>query len=201
MPKAFTRAVSPRLSECELTHLDRVPIDAARADAQHSAYERVLADAGYEIIRLPDLPDHPDGVFVEDTALILDGHELGAVKVAHWLKDQPQVGRILHPAFAECAGHELWKRDFSGSSGLFTLALKGGGKADRDRVIDSFELFGIGYSWGGFESLAIHADTDNLRTASNRDYGGPLLRLHIGLEDPDDLIADLGQALASYPAG
>jgi dimethylargininase len=74
MPKAFTRAVSPRLPECELTHLDRVRIDAAKADAQHSAYERTLERAGYEVVRLPDLADHPDGVFVEDTALLLDGH-------------------------------------------------------------------------------------------------------------------------------
>jgi len=74
MPKAFTRAVSPRLSECELTHQDRVAIACAKADAQHSAYERVLEQAGYEVIRLPDLPGHPDGVFVEDTALLLDGH-------------------------------------------------------------------------------------------------------------------------------
>lgn len=128
-------------------------------------------------------------------------HELGAVKVAHWLKDQPQVARVLHPAFAESAGHEHWKRDFTGSSGLFTFALKGGDKAARDQLVDTLELFGIGYSWGGFESLAIPADTDSLRTVSKRDYGGPLLRLHIGLEDPDDLIADLAQALANYPAG
>jgi dimethylargininase len=72
--KAFTRAVSPRLSECALTHLDRVPIDAGRAAAQHAAYERALADAGLQLIRLPDLPDDPDAVFVEDTALLLDGH-------------------------------------------------------------------------------------------------------------------------------
>ena len=74
MPKAFTRAVSPKLPECELTHQDRVPIEWAKADAQHSAYERALEQAGYEVIRLPDLPDHPDGVFVEDTALLLDGN-------------------------------------------------------------------------------------------------------------------------------
>jgi cysteine-S-conjugate beta-lyase len=128
-------------------------------------------------------------------------HELGAVKIAHWLNGQPQVGHILHPAFAECAGHDHWKRDFTGSSGLFTFALKGGDRATRDRLVDSLELFGIGYSWGGFESLAIPADTEKLRTAAQREYGGPLLRLHIGLEDPDDLIADLAQALASYPAG
>jgi len=74
MPIAFTRAVSPRLAECELTHLDRVPIDPAKAAVQHDAYEAALRQAGYDIVRLPELPDHPDGTFVEDTALLLDGH-------------------------------------------------------------------------------------------------------------------------------
>lgn len=127
-------------------------------------------------------------------------HELSAVKVAHWLKDQQQVAEVLHPAFANCAGHDFWKRDFTGSSGLFSFAFKGGSEADRDKLVDSLKLFGIGYSWGGFESLVIPADTDKLRTASKREYDGPLLRLHIGLEDPDDLIADLSTALANYPA-
>ena len=72
MPIAFTRAVSPRIAECELTHLDRVPIDADKAVAQHAAYEAALRRSGFEIVRLPELPHHPDGVFVEDTALILD---------------------------------------------------------------------------------------------------------------------------------
>lgn len=76
MPKAFTRAVSRKLAECELTHLDRVPIDAAKAIAQHDAYESAFRDAGFSVIRLPDLPDHPDGTFVEDTALLLDGHAI-----------------------------------------------------------------------------------------------------------------------------
>lgn len=74
MPRAFTRAVSPRISECELTHLERVPIDAARAAAQHAAYERALADAGFAIVRLPELADDPDAVFVEDTAVLLGEH-------------------------------------------------------------------------------------------------------------------------------
>jgi dimethylargininase len=74
MPIAFTRAVSPRIAECELTHLERVAIDAAKAVAQHAAYEGALRQAGYDIVRLTDLPEHPDGVFVEDTALVLDGH-------------------------------------------------------------------------------------------------------------------------------
>ncbi|HKH29091.1 MAG TPA: cystathionine beta-lyase, partial [Sphingomicrobium sp.] len=147
----------------------------------------------------------PDDAFLAARGLRTLGvrlrqHELGAVKVAHWLKDQPQVALILHPAFAECPGHEHWRRDFSGSSGLFSFALKGGDEAARDRLVDSLELFGIGYSWGGFESLAVPADVDQLRTAARREYPGPLVRLHIGLEDPDDLIADLAAALADYPA-
>jgi cystathionine beta-lyase len=126
-------------------------------------------------------------------------HQSNALKVAGWLKDQPQVSQLLHPALEGCGGHEYWKRDFAGSSGLFSFVLKGGDKAARDRLVDRLELFGIGYSWGGFESLAIPANVDKLRTAAKREYGGPLVRLHIGLEDPDDLIADLTQALADYP--
>jgi len=76
MGTAFTRAVSPRIAECELTHLERVPIDPARAAAQHAAYEQALRDSGFAVIRLPDLPDQPDAVFVEDTALLLDGHAI-----------------------------------------------------------------------------------------------------------------------------
>jgi cystathionine beta-lyase len=125
-------------------------------------------------------------------------HEASALKIAHWLDEQPQVARVLHPAFESCPGHEFWKRDFNGSTGLFSFALKGGDEAARDALIDSLELFGIGYSWGGFESLAVPADAT--RTANKPEYEGPLVRLHIGLENPDDLIADLEQALARYPA-
>lgn len=123
-------------------------------------------------------------------------HQQSALQVAHWLKEQPQVARILHPAFEECPGHAFWKRDFSGSTGLFSFVLNGGDAAARDRLVDSLELFGIGYSWGGFESLAVPADPEK-RTVK-RDYAGPLVRLHIGLEDPDDLIADLAKALSAY---
>ena len=125
-------------------------------------------------------------------------HEENALRVARWLQDQPQVARVLHPALDGCPGHEHWKRDFGGSSGLFSFALKGGDKAARDRLVDSLELFGIGYSWGGFESLVIPADVDKLRTAAKREYGGPLIRLHIGLESPADLIADLRAGLDAY---
>ncbi len=123
----------------------------------------------------------------------MNRHEESALAVARWLQQQPQVARILHPAFESCPGHEHWKRDFRGAAGLFSFVLKGS-PADRDAVIDTLELFGIGYSWGGFESLAIPAEP--VRTASDPQWGGPLIRLQIGLEDPDDLIADLARALA-----
>jgi cystathionine beta-lyase len=127
----------------------------------------------------------------------LKRHEENALKVAHWLADQPKVGRMLHPAFESCPGHEFWKRDFNGSAGLFAFALKGGDSDARDRFVDRLEMFGIGYSWGGFESLVTPADP--VRTASNPDWGGPLVRLQIGLEYPDELTADLSRALESYP--
>lgn len=125
-------------------------------------------------------------------------HEESALKIAHWLKDQPQVARVLHPALPDCPGHEIWERDFKGSSGLFSFVLKGGDAAARAALIDSLEMFAIGFSWGGFESLVIHADP--VRTATKWSAEGPLVRLHIGLEDPDDLIDDLARALARYPA-
>jgi len=127
----------------------------------------------------------------------LKRHEENALKVAHWLDGQPKVARVLHPAFESCPGHEYWKRDFDGSAGLFAFTLNGGDSDARDGFIDSLELFGIGYSWGGFESLVTPAEPT--RTASEPDWGGPLVRLQIGLEDPDDLITDLARALEPYP--
>ena len=131
-------------------------------------------------------------------ALRLERHQANALKVAHWLKEQPHIARVLHPALPDCPGHEHWRRDYKGSSGLFSFVLNGGDSAARARLIDSLRLFGIGYSWGGFESLAIPADP--VRTAAVREWEGPLVRLHIGLEDADDRIADLGAALADYGA-
>jgi cystathionine beta-lyase len=126
----------------------------------------------------------------------LERHQANALKVANWLKDQPQVARVLHPALADCPGHDHWRRDFKGSTGLFSFVLDGGDAAARARLIDGLELFGIGYSWGGFESLAVPADP--VRTATRQDYEGPLVRLHIGLEDAEDLIADLAAGLGRF---
>jgi cystathionine beta-lyase len=122
----------------------------------------------------------------------LKQHEESALKVANWLKEQPQVGHILHPALPDCPGHEIWKRDFKGSSGLFAFELKGADKQARAAFVDRLELFGIGYSWGGYESLALPVDPH--RSVSNAPAAN-LVRLHIGLEDADDLIADLKTAL------
>jgi cystathionine beta-lyase len=123
-------------------------------------------------------------------------HEENGLKVARWLKDQPRVARVLHPALPDCPGHEYWARDFSGATGLFSFVLDGGDAAARTRLIESLELFGIGYSWGGYESLAVPADS--LQTTARPEFEGPVVRLHIGLEDPDDLIADLAAALAVF---
>ena len=125
-------------------------------------------------------------------AVRLKQHETSALKVAEWLKGQPQVGRMLHPAFADCPGHEYWKRDFKGSSGLFAFELKGADAAARAAFVEGLELFGIGFSWGGYESLAIPIEPN--RTVSEPP-APDLVRLHIGLEDSDDLIADLAQSL------
>ena len=131
--------------------------------------------------------------------LRLRRHEENGLKVARWLKEQPQVARVLHPALPDCPGHEFWLRDFKGATGLFSVVLAGGSEAARDQLVDSLELFGIGYSWGGYESLALPPDM--ARSATSPAFEGPLVRLHIGLENPDDLIADLAAALARYGSG
>jgi len=134
-------------------------------------------------------------------AVRLRQHEASALKVAEWLKGRPEVARVLHPALPDCPGHEFWQRDFKGASGLFSFVFRGGDDAARVRFIDGLALFGIGWSWGGYESLAVPHDPQPLRTATGWEAEGPLVRLHIGLEDPDDLIADLEAGLRRYAAG
>ncbi|MGB0684425.1 MAG: cystathionine beta-lyase [Magnetovibrionaceae bacterium] len=123
-------------------------------------------------------------------------HQETALNLAHWLKEQPQVAAVLHPALPECPGHEVWKRDFTGSSGLFSMVLKPIDKAARDEFLDNLQLFAMGYSWGGFESLAIPSDPKSFRTAAPWTVEGPLIRLQCGLEDWQDLRDDLAAGLA-----
>ena len=125
-------------------------------------------------------------------------HQESALAIAHWLRDQPEVAQVLHPALADCPGHELWARDFTGASGLFSFVLDGGDNAACAALIDGLDHFGIGYSWGGFESLAIPANPSAIRTATRWQAAGPRVRLQIGLEDADDLIADLTAGLARF---
>lgn len=123
--------------------------------------------------------------------LRLKQHEESALKIAQWLKARPEVGRVLHPALPDCPGHEYWKRDFKGSAGLFSFELKAADERTRTAFVNALELFGIGFSWGGFESLVIPVDA--VRTVS-KPPAANLVRLQIGLEDPDDLTADLAAA-------
>ncbi len=119
-----------------------------------------------------------------------------AVKVAQWLQRRSEVLRVLYPALPEDPGHALWARDFDGAASLFGVVLKPASDAALARFVDGLELFGIGSSWGGYESLVTVARVDAHRTATRWQPGGPTVRLHIGLEDPEDLIADLDRALA-----
>ncbi|HWT41628.1 MAG TPA: PLP-dependent transferase, partial [Sphingopyxis sp.] len=115
----------------------------------------------------------------------------------NWLAARPEVGRVLHPALPGDRGHAIWSRDFSGTSGLFGFTLKGADEAARTRFIDSLTHFGIGFSWGGYESLVVPSDPASIRTAAAWTEADPLVRLSIGLEDAADLIADLERGLAA----
>ncbi|MCX8476926.1 MAG: cystathionine beta-lyase [Sphingomonas sp.] len=131
-------------------------------------------------------------------AVRLDQHGRSALKIAEWLRTRPEVARVLHPALPDCPGHEAFVRDFRGASGLFSFVLRGGSDAARAALIDGLRHFGIGYSWGGFESLAIPVDPQRFRTVTRWEAEGPVVRLQIGLEDADDLIDDLEAGLARF---
>lgn len=130
-------------------------------------------------------------------AVRLERHMASGIRVATWLQSQPEVLRVLHPALENDPGHAIWKRDFDGACGLFSFILKPEYQNNIAAFFDTLALFGMGYSWGGFESLAIPFDCSSYRTATKWNPGGPAVRLHIGLEDPDDLIEDLTAGLAA----
>ncbi|MET4131136.1 cystathionine beta-lyase [Porphyrobacter sp. MBR-155] len=126
--------------------------------------------------------------------LRLDAQSRTALKIAQWLETQPQVARVLCPLLPSDPGHTLWQRDFTGGCGLFAFVLTSDDPQASARVADALELFGIGYSWGGYESLALPIRPEDHRSIMPG-TGAPAIRLAIGLEDADDLIADLAQAL------
>lgn len=146
------------------------------------------------------------GVSMDDTYLVLrglpsmklrfDAHDAGARKVAAWLKPRPEIERVLHPAFEDCPGHDIWKRDFTGAGGLFSVVFdERYSEAQTDRFVDNLKLFKIGYSWGGAHSLCVPYRIQAMR--KNWTGSGQLVRFNVGLEDPADLIADIKQALSA----
>lgn len=131
----------------------------------------------------------------------LKQHEQNALQVAQWLAQRPEVETVRHPAFADHPGHQQFKRDFSGSNGLFSFVLKQGSQQQVAAFIEGMQYFKMGFSWGGYESLITATfNVQALRQASHWPYSGPLIRLHIGLEDPEDLVADLAAAFTRFHA-
>lgn len=128
----------------------------------------------------------------------LERHQHNALAIARWLEARPGVARVLHPALESFPGHALWARDFDGASGIFSIVLDGGGDGQAHAFLDALTIFGLGYSWGGYESLAVHVFLGDRTIAPA--YEGPVIRLQIGLEDVDDLKADLEAALAAAAA-
>ena len=126
--------------------------------------------------------------------------ERQGLALAHWLKTRPEVLRVIHPALPDDPGHAIWKRDFSGSSGLFSVVLKPAPERAVAAMLDGLELFGMGYSWGGYESLVIPFDCTNYRTATHWAPGGPTLRFSVGLEDIEDLKEDLDRGFRRLAA-
>lgn len=127
----------------------------------------------------------------------IEKHGASGLEVARWLQQRPEVLRVLHPALDGDPYHALWKRDFTGTSGLFGLVLQPAPVKAVHAFLDALELFGLGFSYGGYESLAIYCDPQLKRTAARKKLGGPLLRLSIGLEDVADLQADLDRGFAA----
>ena len=147
----------------------------------------------------------PDDVFLalrglRTLAVRLAQHHRSALEMAQWLATRPEVVRVLHPALESDPGHAIWKRDFTGASGLFSIVLQPKPQQAVDALLDTLKLFGMGFSWGGFESLAIPFDCTPYRTATRWAPGGPALRLHIGLENVEDLKADLERGFAAFNA-
>ena len=123
-------------------------------------------------------------------------HQQTGIRLAEWLKSRPEVARILHPALSGDPGHDIWRRDFTGATGLFSVTLKPVSQKELAAFLNGLQLFGMGYSWGGYESLVIPFDCASYRTATRWNPEGPALRFHAGLESADDLIADLDAGFA-----
>ncbi|KQT86878.1 cystathionine beta-lyase [Methylobacterium sp. Leaf466] len=167
--------------------------NAAHWPALHRTFEHFAMCAGAEDVFLALRG-------LRTMELRLREHERQGLAMARWLQARPEVLRVLHPALPDDPGHAIWKRDFSGSSGLFGVILEPVPTAALAALLDGLELFGMGFSWGGFESLVIPFDCKTYRTATRWEPGGPGLRFHIGLENLEDLQADLDAGFARLRA-
>jgi cystathionine beta-lyase len=159
----------------------------------------------HQCVHLMAIPASPEDVFLalrglRTMELRLREAERQGLALARWLLDRPEVLRVIHPALPDHPGHALWKRDYSGSSGLFSIVLKPVSETAVAAFLDGLELFGIGYSWGGYESLALPFDCAAVRTATRFEPGGPTVRFSVGLEDIEDLKADLDRGFARLRA-
>ncbi len=147
----------------------------------------------------------PDDMFLalrglRTLSVRLARHQQSALQIARWLAARPEVLRVMHPALESDPGHAIWKRDFTGASGLFSIVLKPVSEAAVYAFMNALTLFGMGFSWGGYESLVILFDCSQYRSATKWAPGGPTLRFHIGLEDTSDLMADLERGFAALAA-
>ncbi|MDE0800090.1 MAG: cystathionine beta-lyase [Rhodospirillaceae bacterium] len=147
----------------------------------------------------------PDDVYLATRGLRTLGvrlreHEKNTIEIAKWFQARSEVDRVLYPALPEDPGHEIWKRDFTGASGLFGVIFKETSNDAVFAMINGMKYFALGFSWGGYESLISHSSPAKSRTATTWPHPGPGIRLHIGLEDPDDLIADLEEGLSRFNA-
>ena len=158
-----------------------------------------------EGIKLLGVCAGPDDVFLalrglRTMAVRLAHHQASGLEMARWLAARPEVAEVLHPGLESHPGHAIWKRDFTGASGLFSIVLKPASQKAVDALLDTVELFGMGFSWGGFESLVIPFNCSDYRTATTWAPAGPTLRLHIGLESVEDLKADLARGFNAFNA-
>lgn len=147
----------------------------------------------------------PDDVYLAQRGLRsldarLKQHEAHALTIAKWLQQRPEVAKVMYPALPEDPGHAIWKRDFTGATGLFGFMLKEGREEQVSRLLNSLTLFGMGFSWGGYESLLIPSHVEDSRTATSWQPPGPVFRIHVGLEDPEDLIEDLEKGFEAFHA-